>query len=262
MTDGRRGWATRPSSWPPRRGRRRAGGAAASTRTREASTELAASIERTSARADEPARTAGGGQHVGMSPPRRPRPTREELESARALTVPDVVADDLRLLIVGINPGLWTAWAGHHFARPGNRFWAALHAAGLTERVLDPSEERALLARGIGVTNMVPRATAAAAELTPQELRAGGARLRELVARHRVRAVAILGAGAYRTAFGRPRAGLGLQPDPLAGAAVWVIPNPSGLQARYGTEEIAGLLREAWATSDGPGMEGTPTSAA
>ena len=194
--------------------------------------------------------------------PRPPRPTREELEAARGLTVPDVVADDLRLLIVGINPGLWTAWSGHHFARPGNRFWAALHAGGLTDRVLDPSEERLLLERGIGITNMVPRTTAAAAELTQAEIRAGGARLAAMVARHRIRTVAILGMGAYRTAFGRPRAGMGLQPEPLAGAAVWVVPNPSGLQARYGVEEIGALLREAWATSVTPGTVSPPSGSA
>jgi TDG/mug DNA glycosylase family protein len=147
---------------------------------------------------------------------------------------------------VGINPGLWTAWSGHHFARPGNRFWVALHAAGLTPRVLDPAEQGDLLALGIGITNLVPRTTAAAAELTPAELRAGGERLAALVARHRIRTVAILGMGAYRTAFGRPRAPMGRQPEPLGGAALWVVPNPSGLQARYGVDEIAALLREAW----------------
>lgn len=195
-------------------------------------------------------------------PPRPPRPTREELEAARDLTVPDVVADDLRLLIAGINPGLWTAWAGHHFARPGNRFWKALHAAGLTDRVLDPSEERLLLERGIGITNIVARTTAAAAELAPDEIRAGGGRLAALVARHRVRTVAILGIGAYRTAFGRPRAAAGLQEETIAGAAVWVVPNPSGLQARYGVEEIGALLREAWATSVTPGTASPPSGTA
>ena len=160
--------------------------------------------------------------------------------------MPDVVADDLRLLAVGINPGLWTAWSGHHFARPGNRFWPALHAAGITPRVLDPSEEDTLLEIGVGITNMVPRTTAAASELTAAEVRAGGERLEALVARHRPRAVAVLGMGAYRTAFGRPRAGLGRQPETIAGAPVWVVPNPSGLQARYGVDQIAAQLREAW----------------
>jgi double-stranded uracil-DNA glycosylase len=160
--------------------------------------------------------------------------------------VPDVVADGLRLLLCGINPGLWSGWSGHHFARPGNRFWPALHRAGLTPRVLDPAEEGLLPALGIGITNLVPRTTAAAAELGADELRRGARRLEALVARHRPGAVAVLGMGAYRTAFGRPRATLGRQPEPLAGAPLWVVPNPSGLQARYGLDEIAGLLAEAW----------------
>ncbi|WP_217914638.1 G/U mismatch-specific DNA glycosylase [Miltoncostaea marina] len=184
------------------------------------------------------------------------RPTRAELEAARGRLVPDVVADDLRLLLCGINPGLWSAWSGHHFARPGNRFWTALHRAGLTPRVLHPSEEGELLRHGVGVTNVVPRATAAAAELSAGEIRAGGARLEELVRRRRPRAVAVLGVGAYRTAFGRPRAGLGRQPEPLAGVPVWVVPNPSGLQARYGIEAIAALLRAAAAEGGGPAHPG------
>lgn len=160
--------------------------------------------------------------------------------------MPDVVADGLRLLLCGINPGLWSGWSGHHFARPGNRFWPALHRAGLTPRVLDPAEEGLLPALGIGITNLVPRTTAAAAELGADELRLGARRLEALVARHRPGAVAVLGMGAYRTAFGRPRASLGRQPEPLAGAPLWVVPNPSGLQARYGLDEIAALLAEAW----------------
>lgn len=177
--------------------------------------------------------------------PRARRPTRQELEAARGRTVPDVVDDGLRLLICGINPGLWSAWSGHHFARPGNRFWVALHRAGLTPRVLAPEEERLLLDHGLGITNVVARATAAAAELTPEEIRAGGERLTRLVARRRPGAVAVLGVGAYRTAFGDRSAGPGRRPRPLAGVPVWVVPNPSGLQARYGVDEIAALLREA-----------------
>ena len=160
--------------------------------------------------------------------------------------MPDVVADGLRLLLCGINPGLYSAAVGHHFARPGNRFWPALHRAGLTPRVLDPAEEGLLPALGIGITNLVPRTTAAAAELGADELRLGARRLEALVARHRPGAVAVLGMGAYRTAFGRPRASLGRQPEPLAGAPLWVVPNPSGLQARYGLDEIAALVAEAW----------------
>jgi double-stranded uracil-DNA glycosylase len=159
--------------------------------------------------------------------------------------VPDVVALGLDLLLCGINPGLWTAWSGHHFGRPGNRFWRVLYLAGLTPRVLRPEEQAELPSLGIGVTNMVPRATAAASELTREEIRAGGARLASTVARLRPGVVVVLGAGAYRTAFGRPRAELGPQPEPIGGAPVWVVPNPSGLQARYGPDEIAALLRDA-----------------
>jgi TDG/mug DNA glycosylase family protein len=174
------------------------------------------------------------------------RPDHRELEASRGRTVPDVVADGLRLLVCGINPGLWSGWSGHHFARPGNRFWPALHRAGLTPRVLDPAEEGLLPALGIGITNLVPRTTAAAAELGADELRRGARRLEALVARRRPGAVAVLGLGAYRTAFGRPRAGPGRQPEPLVGAPLWAVPNPSGLQARYGVDEIAALLAEAW----------------
>lgn len=174
-----------------------------------------------------------------------PRPTRADLAAARDRVVPDLVADDLDLLLCGINPGLWTAWSGHHFGRPGNRFWKALHLAGLTPRLLRPDEQDELLALGIGITNVVPRTTAAASELTPREIRAGGERLAGLVARVRPGVVVVLGIGVYRTAFGHPRATLGRQPDLIAGTPVWVVPNPSGLQARYGPDEIAGLLRRA-----------------
>lgn len=193
----------------------------------------------------------------------RRRPTREDLEAARGRIVPDVVRSGLRLLVAGINPGLWTAWTGHHFARPGNRFWAALHRAGITPRVLLPHEQPLLLELGVGVTNMVPRATAAADELTRAELRAGGRRLAALVAEHRPAAVAVLGMGAYRHAYDRPRAVVGRQPEPLGGAPAWVVPNPSGLQARYGVDAIASLLREAWGCDgrgDDASLEGEPPS--
>lgn len=167
--------------------------------------------------------------------------------------MPDVVAGGLRLLVCGINPGLWSAWSGHHFAGPGNRFWPALHLAGLTPRVLSPWEEERLLEHGVGVTNMVARATATAAELAPAEVREGRRRLEALVARHRPGAVAVMGMGAYRTAFDARRAALGRQERDIGGAPAWVLPNPSGLQARYGLETIADLLRQA--SEDG----GSPT---
>jgi TDG/mug DNA glycosylase family protein len=155
-----------------------------------------------------------------------------------------VLAPGLRVVFCGINPGLYSAATGHHFARPGNRFWAALHGAGFTERVLHPSEQRLLLARGCGLTNLVARATATAAELAPGELVAGRRRLQAKLTRLRPRVLALLGVGAYRTAFGRPHAALGLQPEPLAGAAVWLLPNPSGLNAHYPLPRLVALFRE------------------
>ena len=180
--------------------------------------------------------------------------TREELAACAGRSVPDLVPDDpaaLRLLFVGINPGLWTAAAQAHFAHPGNRFFKALHAAGITSRPLDVSagfdaeSRRALVGRGIGITNMVERATARADELTADELRAGASCLEAKVRAWKPRVVAVVGLGAYRTAFGRPRAGIGRQEDPLAGAEVWALPNPSGLNAHYQLDELAALYRRA-----------------
>ena len=145
------------------------------------------------------------------------------------------------MLFCGINPGLYSGATGHHFARPGNRFWPALHGAGFSDRLLSPWEEHRLLERGYGITNMVARTTAGADELTREELIAGGRRLVRLVRRSAPRWVAVLGLGAYRTAFGRPRAVVGRQPEPLAGAGLWVLPNPSGLNAHY---QLPDLVRE------------------
>jgi double-stranded uracil-DNA glycosylase len=172
------------------------------------------------------------------------RPTREELLAAHGKTVADVIAPDLSVLFCGINPGLYTAAIGHHFGRPGNRFWPALHRAGFTDRQLDPSEERELLRHGWGITNVVARATATADEVTAGELTVGGRALVEKVRTFRPRWVAVLGVGAYRTAFGRPRAALGRQEETMADASVWVLPNPSGLNAHYRMEDLAEKLRE------------------
>lgn len=158
--------------------------------------------------------------------------------------MPDVIAPDLSVLFCGINPGLYTAAIGHHFGRPGNRFWPALHRAGFTERQLDPSEERELLPHGLGITNVVARATATADEVTAEELAAGGRELAEKARVFRPRWVAILGVGAYRTAFGHPRAALGRQEETLADTSVWVLPNPSGLNAHYRLDDLAEKLRE------------------
>jgi TDG/mug DNA glycosylase family protein len=167
------------------------------------------------------------------------RPTRLELDRARGRTIRDVIAHDLDVLFCGINPGLYSAATGNHFARPGNRFWPALHAAGFTARRLQPWDRNALLRSGCGVTNLVRRATASADELDPMELRAGRRRLERVVGVYRPRAVAIVGVGAYRTAFDRPQATLGQQDETMAGAVLWVLPNTSGLNAHYDAAEFA-----------------------
>jgi len=152
--------------------------------------------------------------------------------------VPDVIAPGLDVLFCGINPGLWSAAVGHHFARPGNRFWKVLQAAGFSPEVIAPEDERRLLELGLGVTNLVPRASAKAAELSGEELRQGGRRLARTVSRWRPRFVAFVGMGAFRTAYGRPRAEVGEQPEAIGGARVWVLPNPSGLQAHYQFDDL------------------------
>jgi TDG/mug DNA glycosylase family protein len=177
-------------------------------------------------------------------------PTRAELLAAVDRVVPDVVAEDLRVLFCGINPGLYTAWAGHHFARPGNRFWPALHGSGFTPRLLRPDEEQELLTLGLGVTNVVARATATAAELSREELREGGRRLVAVGERWRPSYVAVLGVTAYRAAFGEPRAGLGPQQRRLGPARVWVLPNPSGLNAHHQPADLARLFGELRAEVD------------
>lgn len=177
----------------------------------------------------------------------QPKPTRAELLAAAGTPVPDLLAPDLRVLFCGINPGLYSAVTLHHFARPGNRFWPTLHAAGFTPRLLRPHEERLLLDWGYGITNLVERSSATADDLTPAELLEGGRALEEKVRRFRPRCVAVLGISAYRAAFRRPKATMGRQPEDLAGALLWVLPNPSGLNAHYHLPELArayGELRE------------------
>ncbi len=176
------------------------------------------------------------------------RPTRAELDQARAKVIDDVVAPGLNVLFCGINPGLWSAATGRHFARPGNRFWPALHLSGFTPRQLRPDEQQELLAHRLGVTNMVARATARADELTRRELRDGGRRLTDLVGRLRPAALAVVGLGAYRTAFERPDAGTGPRPERIGSTLVWVLPNPSGLNAHWQLPDLAaefGRLRAA-----------------
>jgi len=174
-----------------------------------------------------------------------PRFTRAELDSFRDQEVPDLLGPDVRLLFVGINPGLWTAATQTHFAHPGNRFYPALLRAGILTEPVDPAagmtdaDRDALRTRGIGITNMARRATAKASELTPAELREGGLALRALVERTSPRVVAVAGITAYRTAFSLPRATAGRQPDDWGSSQLWVVPNPSGLNAHETVETLA-----------------------
>ncbi|GGH49832.1 mismatch-specific DNA-glycosylase [Microbacterium album] len=176
--------------------------------------------------------------------------TREQLDGFRDAEVPDLIGPGLRLLFVGINPGLWTAATGTHFARPGNRFYPALAAAGIighaprTAEGISGEDREMLLSAGIGISNLVHRATARADELSRAELRAGAARLAADVARWRPPVVAIVGISAYRLGFDRPRARTGLQPESLSGAQLWVVPNPSGLNAHDTVDSLAKAYAE------------------
>jgi TDG/mug DNA glycosylase family protein len=176
--------------------------------------------------------------------------TRAELESYRDATLPDLLGPQTRLLFVGINPGLWTAAAQAHFSRRGNRFYPALLAAGIIDRAIDasagydPKDREYLLERGLGITNLVARATARADELTSGELLAGGLRLQAQVADLGVPVVAVLGITAYRTAYARPRAVAGHQAETLGDAQLWVVPNPSGLNAHSSLAALAAAYRE------------------
>lgn len=177
------------------------------------------------------------------SPPGAPpKPTRAELLAAVDKTVPDVIAPGLKVLFCGINPGLWTAATGHHFARPGNRFWPALHTAGFTPRLLAPHEEGEMLQWGYGITNLVARTTARADQLDEAEFARGGKLLAAKVRRYQPKVLALLGLGAYRSAFGRPGAAVGPQEEHLGPTQVWVLPNPSGLNAHYSLAAIAELF--------------------
>lgn len=175
--------------------------------------------------------------------PRPPAPTREALAAAHGATVPDLIAPGLKVLFCGINPSLYSAAVGWHFARPGNRFWPALHASGFTPNVLSPWQGGALLGLGYGVTNVVERATAAADELTAADYLEGGRRLEAKVRRYGPSLVAVLGVTAYRAAFGRKRSATGRQPETLAGAGLWVLPNPSGLNASFRLDGYRDLYR-------------------
>jgi TDG/mug DNA glycosylase family protein len=172
------------------------------------------------------------------------KPTKEQILDAKEKKMRDIIAPGLNVLFCGINPSLYSAAVGHHFARPGNRFWPTLHAAGFTERLFSPFEDRRLLERGYGITNVVERATATAAEVEEREFIAGGRRLESKVLRYRPKVLAVLGVGAYRVAFLKKEAVMGRQETLLGGVIVWVLPNPSGLNAHYRLEGLARVYRE------------------
>ena len=174
------------------------------------------------------------------------KPTKSDLAAAYGRTLPDVIAPNLDVLFCGFNPGLYTAAIGCHFGRPGNRFWPVIYRAGFTPRLFSPHEQRELLKHGCGITNMVARATAAADELTTEELIEGGNTLVRKIGRYEPRYLAVVGIGAYRTAFARPKAKLGLQEETIGQTKIWVLPNPSGLNANYQGPELVTLFRELW----------------
>jgi TDG/mug DNA glycosylase family protein len=178
------------------------------------------------------------------------RPTREDLEAARGRFLKDVIGPGLRVLFCGINPSLYSAAIGHHFGRPGNRFWPALHAGGFTDRLFSPYEDTSILGLGLGLTNLVRRATAAADELTGAELVTGGQGLLRRVRRHRPAWLGVLGVGAFRVAFRHKDAILGLQTETIGDTKIWVLPSPSGLNAHYRLTQLSKLFAEFRATVD------------
>lgn len=183
------------------------------------------------------------------------RPTPAELQAAAGKTVPDILAPGLTVLFCGINPGLYSAYTGHHFARPGNRFWPAIQRAGITDRLLSADEDQTLVRYGCGITNLAARATATAADLSGSELRAGGERLIALLEQFHPRALAVLGITAFRSAFDQPKAVQGRQPQPVGATEIWVLPNPSGLNAHYSLDDLAAIYREFWLTvTQTPGL--------
>jgi double-stranded uracil-DNA glycosylase len=177
-----------------------------------------------------------------MSTLTRP-PSPDALRRARDRRLPDVIGPDLRVVFCGINPSLYSAAVGHHFARPGNRFWPALHRAGFTDRQLSPGEDRELLRLGYGITNVVARATARAEELSREQIVAGAAALRRKLLRYRPRVLAVLGLGAFRIGFGYPGAGCGPCAETIGDTRLWVLPNPSGLNAAFQLPELVRLFR-------------------
>jgi TDG/mug DNA glycosylase family protein len=172
------------------------------------------------------------------------KPTKEDLRDATNRTVEDLIDYDLKVLFCGINPGLWSGATGLHFAKPGNRFWKTLHLAGFSNRLLHPSEEQELLENGYGITCFCKRTTATAAELTNEEIIAGGKALIKKINKFKPQFLAVLGIGAFRTAFNQPKAKLGLQEEKIGETPIWLLPNPSGLNAHYQLNDLAKLFSE------------------
>ena len=172
------------------------------------------------------------------------RPSKQEIQAAVNKKVPDIIAPGLKVLFCGINPGLYTAAAGHHFARPGNRFWPVLHLSGFTHRLLAPFEEKELIKYGYGITNVVERATVSADELSKEEYKAGGKLLEKKLLEYKPEYIAVLGIGAYKTAFNMPEAKMGLQSLKIGTTTVWVLPSPSGLNAHYQLHHLVEMFRQ------------------
>jgi double-stranded uracil-DNA glycosylase len=172
------------------------------------------------------------------------KPTKEDLQNAIHKTIHDVVKPNLQILFCGINPGLYTGATGHHFARPGNRFWPTLFAAGITPKLFKPSEQEELLNLGYGITNFVQRTTATAAELSKEEFREGQIILSEKVKKYKPKVLAILGVGAFQVGFNQPKAKIGLQEMTIGGTKIWILPNPSGLNANYQLKDLSVLFKE------------------
>lgn len=172
------------------------------------------------------------------------KPSKEDLRDAANRTTEDLIGDNLRVLFCGINPGIWSGATGFHFAKPGNRFWKALHFGGFTDRVLHPSEEHELLENGYGITSFCKRTTATAAELSNEEIVEGGKNLVKKIEKYKPQFLAVLGIGAHRTAFNRPKAKLGLQDETIGATKIWLLPNPSGLNAHYHPPQLTRLFGE------------------
>lgn len=173
-----------------------------------------------------------------------PKPSKADLQAAYDQMVPDIIGPHLKVLFCGINASIYSAAVGHHFARPGNRLWKTLHQSGFTDRLLDPAEDQTLLAYGYGMTNIVARATARADELEASELKQGHAALEKKIAQYRPQWLAILGITAYRVAFGQRHAKIGRQTLKIGDTRVWVLPNPSGLNAHYQLDDLAAVYGE------------------